>query len=315
MESSGVSPGDAPRELNVPQKLIESATGFFGPAWARELPGLARRQLDRWELRQTGEAMHGALALVLPVERADGGPAVLKLQPQDAETQGEPLALRAWGGDGAVRLLEHDPQTAAMLLEPLDPGRRLDAEPLDEALEVIGGLCARLNAHPAPAGVRGLGPLTRDIAERGRARIDRVEALWRPVYGNWAAIAEEVAAEPGDRLLHWDLHFENVLAPQEGSSAARRGPWLAIDPKPLAGDPGFELLPALRNRWAEAEETGDPVRATRRRFDLLTEAAGIDRDRARAWTRVRLLQDCLWMEGARHRVPRTHALIDRALAG
>ncbi|WP_017580090.1 aminoglycoside phosphotransferase family protein [Nocardiopsis valliformis] len=309
MDNSAIRPVDVPREL------IESVTGFFGPAWADELPALVRRQSDRWGLRQTGEPMHGALALVLPVERADGSPAVLKLQPQDAETEGEPVALRAWDGDGAVRLLEHDPETAAMLLEPLEAGRRLDQEPLDEALEVIGGLLARLNAHPAPEGVRGLGPITRDIAERGRAKLDRVESVWRPVYERWAAIAEEMAAQPGDRLLHWDLHYENILAPLEGSAAARRGPWLAIDPKPLAGDPGFELLPALRNRWAEAEGTGDPVRATRHRFDLITEVAGIDRGRARAWTRVRLLQDCLWMEAARHGVPRFHALMDQAMEG
>lgn len=129
----------------------------------------------------------------------------------------------------------------------------------------------------------------------------------------WTIPADELADEPGDRLLHRDLHYENVLAPLEDSPDAERGPWSAIDPKPLVGDPGFELLPALRNRWAEAEETGDPVRATRRRFDLLTEVAGLGRDRARAWTRVRLLQDCLWMEAARRRVPRTHALIDQAL--
>ena len=303
------------RPVTVPRELAESVTGFYGPAWARGLPGLAARQLDRWGLSVAGEPMHGAVALVLPVERADGSPAVLKLQPQDAETEGEPVALRAWGGDGAVRLLEHDPATGAMLLESLDAGRGLDDEPLEPALEVIGTLLARLGSHPGPAGVRGLGPMARDIAASGRARIDRAESGWRPVFERWAATADELATDPGDRLLHWDLHFENVLAPLEGSPAVERGPWLAIDPKPLVGDPGFELLPALRNRWEEAEESGDPVRATRRRFDLLTEVAGIDRDRARAWTRVRLLQDCLWMEGARHRVPRTHALIDRALGG
>ncbi|GGP14259.1 hypothetical protein GCM10012278_69320 [Nonomuraea glycinis] len=45
--------------------------------------------------------------------------------------------------------------------------------------------------------------------------------------------------EPGDRLLlHWDLHYDNILAGQ-------REPCLAIDPEPLAGDPGFDLWPAL----------------------------------------------------------------------
>ena len=94
-----------------------------------------------------------------------------------------------------------------------------------------------------------------------------------------AAAVREVAAEPGDRLLHWDLHYENVLA-------ADREPWLAIDPKPLAGDPGFELLPGARQRFRAGE--------VRWRFDLMTEVLGLDRERARAWTLGRVLQNCLW---------------------
>jgi streptomycin 6-kinase len=89
----------------------------------------------------------------------------------------------------------------------------------------------------------------------------------------------EVAGEPGDRLLHWDLHFENVLA-------ADREPWLVIDPKPLAGDPCFDLLPALWNRFDDGQLL--------RRFDLLTEVLGLDRDRARAWTLGRVLENSLW---------------------
>ncbi|MBR8741971.1 aminoglycoside phosphotransferase family protein [Nocardiopsis sp. MG754419] len=300
-----------PQRVDVPPALVRTVTGFFGPAWARGLPGLTARALDRWGLTVDGASMHGAVALVVPVRRPGGGRAVLKIQPQDTETEGEPGALRTWDGDGAVRLLEHDPSDGAMLLEALDPGRRLDSVPLEPALEVIGALLARLTSYPGPAGMRGLGPLTRDVAARGRDRLPRVGAAWRPVFERWTAAAEALSDEPGDRLLHWDLHYENVLAPREGSD---RGPWLAIDPKPLVGDPGFELLPALRNRWAEAEDTGTPVRATRRRFDLLTEVAGLDRERARAWTRVRLLEDCLGRPEARARVPRAHALIDRALA-
>jgi streptomycin 6-kinase len=83
----------------------------------------------------------------------------------------------------------------------------------------------------------------------------------------------------GDRLLHWDLHYENVLA-------ADRAPWLAIDPKPLAGDPAFELLPALANRFEPGE--------IHWRFDAMTDVLGLDRARARAWTLGRVLQYGLW---------------------
>ncbi|WP_431869592.1 aminoglycoside phosphotransferase family protein [Nocardiopsis eucommiae] len=298
--------------IPVPPAFTEHLTRLLGPAWPRSLPGLAARQCDRWELRPTGTPLHGFVALVVPVRRPDGTPAVLKVQPVDEETKGEPLALRTWDGDGAVLLLEHDPDTGAMLLERLDPTRRLDTVPLDEALEVIGSLLARWGTHPGPPGMRDLGSMALDMAANATALLaaERVPDRTREHLHRWAGLARELAAEPGDRLLHWDLHYENVLAPAPGTD---RGPWLAIDPKPLVGAQGFELLPALRNRWEEAQATGDPLREVRRRFDLLTETAGLDRDRARAWTLVRVLENTLWEIGDRE-VPAAGATGAVALA-
>lgn len=68
--------------------------------------------------------------------------------------------------------------------------------------------------------------------------------------------------------------------------AGGRAPWPVIDPKPPAGDPGVDLLPAIVDNFL-AEEV-------RWRFDLLTEAFGADRGRPRAWTTGRVLQNCLW---------------------
>ena len=50
-------------------------------------------------------------------------------------------------------------------------------------------------------------------------------------------------------LIHADLHYENVMA-------ADREPWLAIDPKPVSGDPHYELAPML---WNRVEELDDDV--------------------------------------------------------
>lgn len=97
-----------------------------------------------------------------------------------------------------------------------------------------------------------------------------------------------MSGEPGDRLLHWDLHYDNILAgcAREG----RAGEWVVLDPKPLAGDPGFELFPALDNRFDASDVLW--------RFDVLTGALGLDRERARAWTLGRVLQNGLWIRGA-----------------
>jgi streptomycin 6-kinase len=81
-------------------------------------------------------------------------------------------------------------------------------------------------------------------------------------------------------MLHSDLHYANVLA-------ADRADWLAIDPKPISGDPHHELAPMLWNRWEEL--AGDVRAGVRRRFHTLVDAAGLDEDRARDWVVVRMM--------------------------
>ncbi|MFF9882272.1 MULTISPECIES: aminoglycoside phosphotransferase family protein [Streptomyces] len=269
---------DIPAELAETQEMYNGAAG---KAFIAALPDLAADFLDRWGLRLDGPSMNGVSALVLPVVRADGVRAVLKLQLLDEESEGEPVALRAWDGDGAVRLLDHDPATGTMLLERLDENRML-AHLADtrEAVLVIARLLAHLTSFPAPPGLRRLGDITARMLERTPRALDRIpDPEARRIVADCAAAVREVADEPGDRLLHWDLHDENVLA-------AERADWLAIDPKPLAGDPGFELWPALDNRYEAAE--------VRWRFDAMTDVLGLDRARARAWTYGRLLQNALW---------------------
>ncbi|MFE5601110.1 aminoglycoside phosphotransferase family protein [Streptomyces coelicoflavus] len=268
----------------VPDGLVAAQAKYNGEAgrvFVEGLPALAAGFLERWELRLGGPSMHGWAALVLPVVRRDGSEAVLKLQILDAETEGEPVALRVWDGDGAVRLLDHDAATGTMLLERLDSGRMLGhVEDSREAVLVIARLLAHLTATPAPPGVRRLGDMARGMLERTPGTLERIaDPADRRLVADCAAAVREVADEPGDRLLHWDLHYENVLA-------SDRAPWLAIDPKPLAGDPGFDLLPALDNRYDPAE--------TRWRFDAMTDVLGLDRERARAWSLGRVLQNSLW---------------------
>lgn len=289
--------------MEIPAELARTQ----GSAFVAALPARAADFLKRWELRRTGPAMHGMCALVLPVERADGTPAVLKLQDVDAETAGEPVALRLWDGDGAVRLLEYDEESGTLLLERLDATRDLSGVAVRDGVTVIAGLLARLTAVPPPAGLRRLGEIAGAMLDETPAAVRSLaDGAERRLLLDCAAAVREVADEPGDRLLHWDLHFENVLAPLPDAGGEAREPWLAIDPKPLAGDPGFELLPALVNRFDE----GDILK----RFDLMTEVMGLERGRARAWTLGRVLQNCLWdiHDGERVLAP-TSAAVGRAL--
>ncbi|MET7331155.1 aminoglycoside phosphotransferase family protein [Nonomuraea sp. NPDC005650] len=277
--------------IDVPDAFAASygAHGAEARAWIADLPRLGAEFLDRWGLRPDGPSAYGMASLVLPVLQADGTPAVLKLQQLREETAGTAAGLLAWDGNGIVHLLDHDDDSATQLLERLDAARPLSSVADDDvAVRILAELMARLTALPAPEGLRRLS----DIAAAMLDQVPRaVPALRDPdeqrLVRTCASAVAELIGEPGDRLLHWDLHYDNVLA-------GEREPWLAIDPEPLAGDPGFELLPALDNRWEEVEAGGDVTRAVLRRFDLLTEVLGLERERAVGWSLGRVLQNALW---------------------
>ncbi len=276
----------------MPEALTESHIkyeGEAGRAWSAGLPALAERYLEEWDLRLDGEPGHGVVSLVLPVIRADGTKAALKLQPVTDENTTEAMGLRTWDGDASVLLLDSDPETGTLLLERLHADRPLSAMPDDiGALKILTELLARLVAHPAPDGMRRLGDIAQAMLDDVPEAVTKLPRERDRHWLRWCADAvAELVAEPGDRLLHWDLHYDNVLA-------ADREPWLSIDPKPLAGDPGFDLAPALWNRWDDVVATGDVPRAVLRRFDVMVDGLGLDPQRAAGWTLGRVLQNALW---------------------
>jgi len=118
------------------------------------------------------------------------------------------------------------------------------------------------------------------------------------------------------RIIHGDLHYANVLATPAGLGP-ERGQWLAIDPKPMSGDPHYELAPMLWNRFDEL--AGDVRDGVRRRFHALVEHAGLDEDRARDWVVVRMVINAHWsvqdaQRGRRRLTADEHAWITTCIA-
>jgi streptomycin 6-kinase len=241
--------------------------------WLERVPALVEECREAWSLRLGAPYDAGAAGYAVRVETANGTPAVLKLIYPHRESEHEAAALERWDGDGAVRLFAHDPERWAMLLERCEPGTKLyEALDADEALDVMAALLPRL-WQPAGAPFRALAEeaawwlsyLPRRWEESGRP-------FERKLLDAAVAALSELAPTQGEQvLLHQDLHAENVLA-------AQREPWLAIDPKPLVGEPEFGLAPIVR-----AFELGHGRREVLHRLDRLTSELGLDRDRARGW--------------------------------
>ncbi len=258
-----------------------------GPEWADWVDGLIARVtelLEEWQLTTDGWMMHGFVALVVPVRTTSGRPAVLKVSFPDEESEHEHLALQHWRGRGAVQLLRADPHRQAMLLERLHPERLTELWDL-EACEVVAGLYTQLHVPAIPL----LRPLTDHVARWAEdlAALPRSAPLPRRMVEQAVSLSGEFVADPASTgtLIHGDLHYENVMA-------ADRQAWLAIDPKPVSGDPHYELAPMLWNRWTELQ--GDVRTGLRARFHALVDHAGLDEDRARDWVVVRMLHNALW---------------------
>jgi streptomycin 6-kinase len=212
------------------------------------------------------------------VRTFDGTRAVLKI---GSASDVAHLVLRRWAGDGAVRLLRADPPRRAMLLERLR-AESLETVPDVDACEVVAGLYRRLHVSAMPQ----LRTLTSQL-DQWRTEFDglpRSAPIPHRLVEQAHALTRDFADGPNDAVLHGDLHYGTVLA-------ADREPWLAIAPKPLNGDPHYELAPMLWHRWDEL--AGDVRHGVQRRFYRLVDAAGLDEDRARGWVLVRVVREAM----------------------
>lgn len=259
--------------LMIPQSLRWMQGTEAGRSRLAALPTVVEDCARRWGLRLGEPYQDSYVSLVVPADRGDGAPVVLKIQFPDRESEHEAAALALWNGDGAVRLLDHDPARSALLLERCEPGTHLSEFGAEQALEALVELLPRLWK---PAG----GPF-RALAHEAATWCEELPSSWehagRPFERRLVDAAVEVSAKLTDStgeevLLHQDLHADNVLASQ-------REPWLVIDPKPLRGEREFGVAPIVRSYELGHDET-----KVIGRLDRLTSELGLDRERARLWS-------------------------------
>jgi streptomycin 6-kinase len=285
------------------QRMV-AMRGEAGRAWIDQLPTTIAELAQRWSLLVHPPFRNLSFNYVLPATQADGRPAVLKLgYPADTELRTEIAALAAFAGHGMARLLEADPEQAAMLLERVEPGRPLTTLADDEAATRIAADLMRDFWPSIPAGHafpsvadwgRGFERM-RDRFDGGSGSIpaplaDRAERLF----------AELLQSRASPVLLHGDLHHDNILSGAGGS-------WRAIDPKGVTGEPVYELGAFLRNPGTLLSNP-DAAAITERRIAIFAEMLGFDRDRILAWAQAQMVLSAWWT------IEDNDAGLDRAIA-
>ena len=229
------------------------------------LEEIARQVATEW-----GIALGPAFALSRYSYVAPAGEdAVLKvIPPEDDESDHDADALAAWHGDGAIRLLRHDPARRVLLMERARPGTDIAELPEDEATAIAVAVGLRL-WKPAGEPFRWIG----DHISRW---LDQAEGLPGP-WNELIPLARELygSLEVGRlTLVHGDFHHHNILASARG--------YLAIDSKAMLGEPEFDVPSFL---WNPLPYRMRPD-VTERRIAAFG-AAGLDEERIRRWAVIR----------------------------
>jgi streptomycin 6-kinase len=224
--------------------------------------------LKRWALVPDGAPIITPGSRLLPV-RLNDRPAMLKVALDVDEKYGNRL-MSWWDGDGAAQVLAHHED--GLLLERAMGSRSLMHMAMngedDEASRILCSALARLHAprETPPPPLVELGPWFTSL------RI--ATAQHNGLYALSLQTAENLLANPQDVVvLHGDMHHDNVL------DFGERG-WLAIDPKRVRGERGFDYANLMCN--PDLPTATDPARF-RRQLDVIVEAAGLDHRRLLQW--------------------------------
>ncbi|MDL2405131.1 aminoglycoside phosphotransferase family protein [Rhizobium calliandrae] len=185
--------------------------------------------LKRWSLTPDGEAIITRSSHLLPVIWR-GLLAMLKVALDIDEKLGSQI-LRWFDGDGAAHVYEYD--SDAVLLERATGKGSLMTMAMeggdDEASRIICRTAAKLHA-PRATPLPDLVPLDcwfRELEPAARAHGGLLTTC--------AEIARHLLADQCDlAVLHGDIHHENIM------DFGPRG-WLAIDPKRVYGERGYDF--------------------------------------------------------------------------
>jgi streptomycin 6-kinase len=224
--------------------------------------------IDRWQLTPDGAPIVTRTSRLMPVRWQDRA-AMLKIA-IDAEEELGNERMAWWDGQGVPLVLARE--GPAILLEraqgkdSLSHLVQLGRD--DEASRVICEVVAKLHApkyRPVPA----LVPLTQWFQELAPSAV-----IHGGILRVSAATAHALLSAPREiGVLHGDIHHDNILYFGE------RG-WLAIDPKGLTGERGFDYANLFCN--PDRAIATDPGRF-QRRIEVVAEAAGLDHKRLLQW--------------------------------
>jgi streptomycin 6-kinase len=229
---------------------------------------ILRRAKSAWGLLDDGDYFLAGNSLLQPV-LSDRRPAMLKV-PLSGKGQVGFRLLDCWAGNAAINVYKYDAD--ALLMERATGERSLRRIVLDgresEANMIVCEVVQQLHAN-ACAKPADLPPLASWFQSLNSAATQQ-----GGIFAKCHEIAVALLRDPGDIVaLHGDIHYDNIL------DAQARG-WLAIDPKGVIGERGFDYANLFCNPTIEI--AASPMRLPRE-IPLVAAKASLDPQRLLRW--------------------------------
>jgi streptomycin 6-kinase len=275
--------------ISLDQSFVRVLKTVHGPRtqdWLHRIDSLVPAIEKRFKVRVTGQVAKLSRNLVLWAETPGAAQVVIKCAPPGGELRAEATALRIYNGEGACQLLDHWPDSEALMIERLSPGAPLNT--LRDDQQAIAAAAALLPSLWRPVPLRPTGARQGDFARTFRETRAAFSGGSCPIEPALIDRAEKTFAHLNrtmgpPRMIHGDLYFENIL------SSARR-PWLAIDPRGTIGDPAFDAGILASDPSDSLIHAADPMKVLAKRLTLVPDLLGLSRERVAGYAFVQTVR-------------------------
>lgn len=271
--------------MNILEKNITQLHKEKGSQWLADLPNIINYLAAKWSLTHITPVSNMSWHYVAFAKQKNQKPVVLKIGCDEKVSRDEYRALHYFDGQGAIRLLDHDSDHSALLLEQATPGDLLISKhnDIENTIRIYADTVnTLLHRSGIPAEFIHVSYWCKAIDRINDARINK----------EYLDLANQLrsfllSTADNERVCHGDLHCENVIHHQDK--------WIVIDPKGIVCEMAFEAAAFDLLSNDELKNTTDLPELILSRTKLLSEALNIEQTRLLYWIFLRTVISAQWL--------------------